>query len=82
MVHRRSARKSAKRASPRVIKSGARGGRYLSKHKSAKHSGSRRYVKSCKGSASKHTKGMRRVVHVGPQGGKYCIVGGQKRYLK
>ena len=80
---KRSARKSAskKRSGPRVLQRGPRGGRYLEKRKSAKHSASKRYVKQCKGSARKNTNSQKRVVHVGPRGGEYCIVGGKKRYL-
>jgi hypothetical protein len=81
MARKSPAKKSARKASPRVIRSGKKGGRYLSHPKTAKRAGYREYVKQCKGSARKDTKGMNRVVHVGPRGGKYCIVGGKKRYL-
>lgn len=76
------ARRSGAKASPRVIRSGPKGGRYLVKNTSPSHKYSRVYVKQCKGSAARGSKGMRRVVHVGPRGGKYCIVNGEKRYIK
>lgn len=58
---------------------GPEGGRYV---KRVGPSGAYKiYVPECKGSHVYDSYGKSRKIHIGPNGGQYCIVNGEKRYL-
>jgi hypothetical protein len=64
-----------------VVQKGNGGGRYVVRVSKTTGKHYKVYEAACKGSPAKNSAGRKRVVHVGPQGGQYCVVNGRKQYL-